>query len=328
LVFDGTTFKADVAAVFNDSGADVDFRIESDTDANAFFLDGANGNVGIGTSSPNARLTSSVGGNFDVTDDDYSGDGLNIVCTAANAGNNVYAGGISFSNVIGGSKHAGIAAVQTGDDNNQIGLAFFSKSTTVSTSDLAERARITSGGDFCLAATSAIFPSTNRGNLTIGGSASSILFLGTATDNGAYVFYESPNMEVWNTANGYTRFGTNATERARITSGGNFGIGTSSPTTTLTVNGLLTGGLGAQTTGGVTDWNDITNAVAGMGYTLLVGTDSNGPGSGVYFHVLNFEYNAKDGSGNMTQIAIPYNGTTFYSRYRFGGAWSSWTTGL
>jgi hypothetical protein len=38
--------------VFNDGGADVDFRVESDTDANALFVQGSDGNVGIGTSSP------------------------------------------------------------------------------------------------------------------------------------------------------------------------------------------------------------------------------------------------------------------------------------
>ena len=42
----------DSAVVINESGADVDFRIESDTNANAFFLEGSSGNVGIGTSSP------------------------------------------------------------------------------------------------------------------------------------------------------------------------------------------------------------------------------------------------------------------------------------
>ena len=48
---------ADGAVVINESGADVDFRIESDTDANAFFLEGSSGNVGIGTSSPSQLLT-------------------------------------------------------------------------------------------------------------------------------------------------------------------------------------------------------------------------------------------------------------------------------
>jgi hypothetical protein len=43
--------------VFNDGGADVDFRVESDTDANALFVQGSDGNVGIGTSSPSVPLT-------------------------------------------------------------------------------------------------------------------------------------------------------------------------------------------------------------------------------------------------------------------------------
>ena len=47
----------DSAVVINESGADVDFRIESDTDANAFFLEGSSGNVGVGTSSPTAKLS-------------------------------------------------------------------------------------------------------------------------------------------------------------------------------------------------------------------------------------------------------------------------------
>jgi len=46
---------ADGAVVINESGADVDFRIESDTNANAFFLEGSNGNVGIGTSLPSYK---------------------------------------------------------------------------------------------------------------------------------------------------------------------------------------------------------------------------------------------------------------------------------
>jgi len=44
-------------AVFNEAGADVDFRVESDTVDHALFVDGATGNVGIGTSSPDADLS-------------------------------------------------------------------------------------------------------------------------------------------------------------------------------------------------------------------------------------------------------------------------------
>jgi hypothetical protein len=40
--------------VFNDTSADVDIRMESDGDANNFFSDGGNNNVGIGTGTPDA----------------------------------------------------------------------------------------------------------------------------------------------------------------------------------------------------------------------------------------------------------------------------------
>ena len=42
--------------VVNEAGADVDFRVESDANANAMFVDGATGNVGVGTSSPATLL--------------------------------------------------------------------------------------------------------------------------------------------------------------------------------------------------------------------------------------------------------------------------------
>ena len=46
-------FISPTETVFNESSADLDFRIESDGNTNAFFLEGSSGNVGIGIS-PNA----------------------------------------------------------------------------------------------------------------------------------------------------------------------------------------------------------------------------------------------------------------------------------
>jgi hypothetical protein len=43
-------------AVFNEAGVDADFRVESDTNTHALFVQGSDGNVGIGTSSPVVRL--------------------------------------------------------------------------------------------------------------------------------------------------------------------------------------------------------------------------------------------------------------------------------
>lgn len=52
----------DGPVVINDSGADVDFRVESDTQPNAIFVDGTNGHVGVGIANPPYRLVVSNGG--------------------------------------------------------------------------------------------------------------------------------------------------------------------------------------------------------------------------------------------------------------------------
>jgi hypothetical protein len=53
--------------VFNEDSIDLDFRVESDNDANALFVQGSDGNVGIGTASPTEKL-SVVGGHVSVGD--------------------------------------------------------------------------------------------------------------------------------------------------------------------------------------------------------------------------------------------------------------------
>lgn len=45
-----STASLDGAVTINDSGADVDFRVESDTDTHALFVEGSSGNVGVGAS--------------------------------------------------------------------------------------------------------------------------------------------------------------------------------------------------------------------------------------------------------------------------------------
>ncbi len=52
-----STFDPDGAVTINDTGADVDFRVESDDDANMIFVDGGNDRVGIGTNAPLHTLT-------------------------------------------------------------------------------------------------------------------------------------------------------------------------------------------------------------------------------------------------------------------------------
>ncbi|NLG19737.1 MAG: tail fiber domain-containing protein, partial [Fibrobacter sp.] len=48
--------RSDAADVWNDAGSAIDLRFEGDTDQNLLFLDGSADNVGIGTSTPGAKL--------------------------------------------------------------------------------------------------------------------------------------------------------------------------------------------------------------------------------------------------------------------------------
>jgi hypothetical protein len=56
LDLDGTFTQDAGAVVFNEAGADYDFRVEGSGEANALFVQGSDGNVGIGTASPGTNL--------------------------------------------------------------------------------------------------------------------------------------------------------------------------------------------------------------------------------------------------------------------------------
>jgi hypothetical protein len=49
-----TTLNTSGQVVFNDAGADVDFRVEGDTDANLLFVDASTDRVGVGTNTPSS----------------------------------------------------------------------------------------------------------------------------------------------------------------------------------------------------------------------------------------------------------------------------------
>ena len=50
------TFSLDGAVTINESGANVDFRVEGDTDANLLFADASADKVGIGTNAPISKF--------------------------------------------------------------------------------------------------------------------------------------------------------------------------------------------------------------------------------------------------------------------------------
>ena len=64
-------------------------------------------------------------------------------------------------------------------------------------------------------------------------------------------------------------------------------------TGTVVAGRQILGGFGALGAG-VTDWNDASNARAGQGYVLLLGSAANGPGGDSYFHPFTFEYGSSE----------------------------------
>jgi hypothetical protein len=142
---------------------------------------------------------------------------------------------------------------------------------------------------------------------------------GSGTDNVGFLNNE---------ANADMVFGTNNTQQMRIEADGDkiFYGDAGVRDAQITNKGQLVGGIGATTTSGTTDWNDVTNARSGSGYTLLAGNASNGPGGAYYYHPFSFEYNSKNGSGNLTQLAIGYNVNSRYMRFYYASSWSSWVS--
>lgn len=103
---------------------------------------------------------------------------------------------------------------------------------------------------------------------------------------------------------------------------------TSDASTNIATTSFVKQMFGTTSGTGTLDWNDVTNTRPGTGPTLLLDTATNGPAAiGRYYHPFNLEYASKDGTGNVTQMAIPYGNFTgeLYMRGRYSGAWTSWS---
>jgi hypothetical protein len=117
----GAKLDVDGSAIFNESGAAVNFRVESDGETNMLYVDGTNNRVGIGTSSPAATLD--VDGNIKLTS------GSQIYAVDANNGQTFMEGGVNktgyrqygglLTNGIGVSGHV----FMSGGSNVQLQLA-------------------------------------------------------------------------------------------------------------------------------------------------------------------------------------------------------------
>ena len=123
--FDGANF------IFNESSADVDFRIESNGNANAIFVDGGNDRVGIMNASPSvpldvtgaAKISGAVdldGGAF--TWNDSSANDLDFRCETATLANAFFIDGSADKIGFGTNSPAG-AAVEINQANSSGAIA-------------------------------------------------------------------------------------------------------------------------------------------------------------------------------------------------------------
>jgi hypothetical protein len=123
---------------------------------------------------------------------------------------------------------------------------------------------------------------TGDGSSIVGGLAL------TSSGNTAYIGQvggTSADCEYWNAANGYMRFATNNTERARITSGGDLLVGTTSTLNnsrfySVTTGNAISGGFKNDTAGYQTIqvWNAATS---GTRYLIQFSADTGGTGVGL-----------------------------------------------
>lgn len=108
--------------VFNDGGADIDFRIEGDTNANLFFVDAGNDRVGIGSSSPSEALT--VSGKIQATTEFKSETGNDLRLNAGSANRDIFmqVNGSTLMTVQGSTGRVGIGT-STPNSNGLLTIA-------------------------------------------------------------------------------------------------------------------------------------------------------------------------------------------------------------
>ena len=207
--------------IFNEDGADVDFRIEGDTNANLFYVNAGNNRVGIGTSSPNSLLdVSALGASDEPTFKVSSENSTIFLRTAGSSGSFPTGGGGNDGELLyfGGDFRLGIG---TASKN----LIFFNGSA------YQERMRIDSSGRVLIGTTtegnSAADDLTiaNSGNVGItlrsGTSSQGAIYFSDATSGDAefdgFIGYTQSNQQLF--------FGTAESTRLRIDSIGNMGLG-------------------------------------------------------------------------------------------------------
>jgi len=233
-------------------------------DTSTLKVDSSNNRVGIGTASP--ALLGHVSNSYSAPTGGFGSNAFFLVSNNSSSSNNC---GMSIS-----SGTAGVSFIQFGDtddanvgsfkyDNNSNSFAF--------DTNASERMRIDSSGRVLIGTTTEGF-ATFGDTFTLASSAHTGITVRSGTTHRGSIFFsdatsgdaEKEGFVQYNHDDGRLVFGTTQTERVRIDGSGNVGIGTTSPSTKLHVNGTVTAtayagdgsaltGISAGATGGGSD---------------------------------------------------------------------------
>jgi hypothetical protein len=189
-----------------------------------------------GSPAERARITS--GGDLLVGATSNSSPSARIHVSRSNASQNEPL--ISFTDAQDNTGYLGIrSATEAGEQQAYIaadtGLSF----GRFITGSYTERARITAAGEFVVGSTTSAYTSSGRGVIEVNGSSQSLYGFRTGGTARGYLLHEATNLIISNdVSTGALTFQTNATERARITSDGDWLVGTT--------NNALNAGVGIK----------------------------------------------------------------------------------
>lgn len=171
----------------------------------------------------------------------------------------------------------------------------------------SEHARIDSSGNLLVGLTSQLFPSTNRRTFEVNGTSQVLYGLAVGGTSAGYLLHDGTDMTLSQTRAGALAFHTNNSERARITSSGNFGIGTNNPQQKMDVLGSVRST--SPNAGTVLDHTASDGgttrigAYAAAGATLALATAPSGGGVTDRITISSAGViNVSDGSGNSYEV--------------------------
>ena len=190
--------------VFNEDSVDTDFRIESNGDANMFFVDAGNNRIGVGTNSPTVPFEvkeENAGFQTILDNDNGSAKGLKVRIKANDSGD------FPVFQAVSGSTGSDVEVFTILDDG-KVGIG-----TTSPTLD---------------SALAGLSVSSNSTLLQIHDSDGACIKLSdpaSGANRGLGIALQGTSAVISNCESGELRFGTGNTERARFDSSGRFMVG-------------------------------------------------------------------------------------------------------